>query len=139
MQQNNDDFSLDDELSDLDFDSLLIDEEPDPLEEVEYKDNLQDDARAEISAVKTAFAERAQREKERYELAVDSEYWICLCFQTRSQKEEFLKSSGLMTLGDKYLDGRMAARALGYDIKTPDPTYGRLKIDRKLAEEFETI
>ena len=41
--------------------------------------------------------------------ALDSEYWVCFCFQTRAQKEEFLHAAKLIALGDKYIDGQKAA------------------------------
>ena len=46
---------------------------------------------------------------------MDSEYWACLVFQTREQAEAFGRFFGKP--GDKYLDGRMEAKALG--IKMP--------------------
>jgi ribonuclease HI len=138
-----DDFNFDDMNFDFDLD---LDEpkkrkkkDADPLANVKYKGNLADDAHAEISAVKAAFVERAKKEKERYEIATDSEYWCCLCFQTRAQKEEFLNKSGIIKHGDKYIDGREAAKTLGIEIETPDPQYGKVKIDQKLADWFETI
>ncbi len=135
------------DFDDMDFDFDMFDEpkksgkkiESDPLAGVEYKGNLADDAHAEISAVKTAFVERAKKEKERYEIATDSEYWCCLCFQTRAQKDEFLEKSGIIKHGDKYIDGRKAAKVLGIKLDAPNPQYGKVKIDRKLADDFQTI
>ena len=45
----------------------------------------------------------------------DTEFWCCLCFETRDQKDAFLKAAGLFDIGDKYLDGRQVARKLGID------------------------
>jgi hypothetical protein len=66
------------------------------------------------------FRERTKREDERFRLATDSEFWFVLCFKSREDKEAFLKSAGLMHIGDKYLDGRAAAALLGVDMPTTD-------------------
>ena len=59
-------------------------------------------------------------------MTVDPEYWVCVCFQSREQKEEFLAKAGWLDLGEKYLDGLEVARRLGVavlpiplDTKTP--------------------
>lgn len=139
MPKDDFDFDLDD--FDLDFNEpkKRVKKEVDPLAGVEYQGNLADDSLAEISAVKQAFVDRARKEKERYETATDSEYWVCFCFQTRAQKEEFLNKTGIIKHGDKYIDGRKAAKTLGVEIETPNPQYGKVKIDQKLIDQFEMI
>lgn len=42
--------------------------------------------------------------------ACDTEYWVCLCFASREEKEVFLDSTGLANIGDKYLDGADVAK-----------------------------
>lgn len=69
----------------------------------------------QIQELRTAFMERAKDEEKRVELVTDTEYWCCLCFETREQKEAILQALGLLELGDKYLDGRQVARKLGVD------------------------
>lgn len=47
----------------------------DPLANVEYTDpqDTEEDSKRELTAIQQAFRDRAKREQERYELAVDSE------------------------------------------------------------------
>jgi len=95
--------------------------------------NAERDSLVEMEEVHTGFRDRARREQQRYWDAVDSEYWCCVCFQTRAQKEEFLQKAGWAALGDKYLDGLQVARALGIAITAPSPPKPRLRLDPKLV------
>lgn len=61
----------------------------------------------------TGFMDRMKKEAARKNDAVDTEHWIAICFQTRVQKEQFLRALGWIDLGDKYLDGRELAAQMG--------------------------
>ncbi len=67
------------------------------------------------------FRQCAEHEDQRFWDAVDSEYWFAICFQTREQKEEFLKKLGLFEIGDKYLDGMKVAKKLGVTLESRVP------------------
>ena len=71
------------------------------------------EARAELSGVMQGFKARQEAEAKRRTEATDSEFWCALCFETRAQKEEFLRKLGVLAHGDKYLDGRLVAEKLG--------------------------
>lgn len=90
------------------------------------------EALAEASQVLTGFRERAKRENDRFVDATDSEYWIAICFQTRDQKEEFLRKTNLADLGDKYLDGMQVAQVMGIKLTSRIPALPTLRLDRKL-------
>ena len=79
----------------------------------EQTGNAQADAAADLDAVQAGFRKRAADESNRFALATDTEYWACLCFQTREQKEAFLAALDLLKFGDKYLDGQEVAKQLG--------------------------
>lgn len=96
--------------------------ERDPLADVEYSGNLQEDSRAELTALQRAYRQRAKAEASRFRAVTDSEYWVALCFTSRGEKESFLAQAGLIHLGDKYIDGRKAARVLGIDIDIDSQT-----------------
>lgn len=66
---------------------------------------------------------------------VDSEYWFCVCFQTRAQKDEFLEKMGWVDLGDKYLDGLEVAQRQKMKIENPTPPIRKRNIS-KGWEEF---
>lgn len=57
----------------------------------------------------------------------DSEYWIALCWESREQKDAFLKAVGLFDYGDKYLDGRLFAEAMGIEMPKPKKSKMRTK------------
>lgn len=86
----------------------------------------------ELSELLKGFKSRADREDTRMIDATDSEYWICICFQTREQKEEFLDLLHLLDIGDKYLDGMQVAKRLGLSLKSRIPDMPRLRIDTEL-------
>lgn len=91
----------------------------DPLAEVEYTDKLEVDCGREFEALQKGFADRAKAERKRFRQATDSEYWFAVCFESREEKEKFLKSAGVIKsmMGDKYLDGRKLAQILGVDME----------------------
>jgi len=70
------------------------------------------DSLADLDAVQKGFRDRMKEENDRFQLATDSEYWACICFQTREQKEAFLTALDIIKFGDKYLDGQKVAEAL---------------------------
>ena len=81
------------------------------------------EAEEEVSEVLQGFKQRAEREDQRFWDAVDSEYWVCFCFQTRDQKEEFLKKLGLFEMGDKYIDGIEGRKEDGRNAGKPGATH----------------
>jgi len=104
-----------------------------PLAAIKYTGEVEKDCAAEFRVAKTAFQERAVTDAARRLKATDSEYWVCLCFQTRAQVEEFLSNSGHPAPEEKYVDGVAFAERLGVTV-TPDVTpYGQTKIDKKWA------
>lgn len=92
-------------------------ETTDPLGGVEYTGDLEVDSARELDALASGWRERTNNEADRYRNATDSEYWVAICFKTRRDKERFLSEAGLLTLGDKYIDGHRAATALGIDLQ----------------------
>lgn len=96
--------------------SVVQPAEADPLADVEYTGDIEADALAELDALSSAFRDRRRQEDRRFKQATDSEFWLALCFETREQKEAFLTAFNMAQFGDKYLDGRKVAHALGVDI-----------------------
>lgn len=89
---------------------------------------------AEVSEVLRRFKEDAVNAKRIFTENTDSEFWICLGFQNRAQKEEFLRLTGSIELGDKYLDGVAVADILGIELTVEVPKVPKFKIDRKLLK-----
>lgn len=106
-----------------------------PTAAQEAPQQVQDDKPgAEVSEVLRRFKEAAAGAERRFVDNTDSEYWICLGFQNRAQKEDFLRLSGLIALGDKYLDGVEVAKVLGVQLTVETPPMPKFKIDRKLLQ-----
>ncbi len=90
------------------------------------EENTAAEQRADMTALQKGFNARRQQEQERFYEAVDSEFWCCLCFQTREQKDAFLRALKLLHLGDKYLDGVKVAEVLGVaGALPPGPDWNR--------------
>lgn len=87
---------------------------------------------AALDALQSAFAARARDEGQRFRDATDSEYWVAVCFQSRAQKEEFLRRLKLDELGDKYLDGVRVAQRLGVPLETEAPKWRASKPSPRL-------
>jgi len=94
------------------------------------------DTTEELDAVQAGFRQRAKDEGKRFMLATDSEYWCCICFQTRDQKEAFLTALKILQYGDKYLDGQAVANELGVTLPKADIAYntGEKSVDKKWLE-----
>lgn len=105
----------------------------DPLAGVEYTGDPEADSAAELSAAKAAFIERAKREAKRMEKATDSEYWFCVCFQTREEVKEFLRKASWGPSDAKYIDGHIVADKMGIQITKDTTSFGAVKIDSRLA------
>jgi hypothetical protein len=111
-----------------------------PFDNIEYTGDDSVDAVQEFNEVQKAFMDRNKAEAERFQLATDSEYWCCLVFQTREQKEHFLAAMHWMTHGDKYIDGVKAAKSLGVDVpavKVPYNTSEGKSVTKNLKDLTE--
>lgn len=109
---------------------------PKYVEVLEPTGNAELDSAADLDAVQEGFRKRAKDEGKRFALATDTEYWACLCFQTREQKEAFLSALNILSLGDKYLDGQEVAKVLGVKIPGADVPYNTSSKRDKAWEEF---
>ncbi|MDU1605017.1 MAG: hypothetical protein E6845_18850 [Clostridium sp.] len=90
---------------------------PDPLKNVEYTDDLEEDARREIEALREGYRERAANEQNRRIAATDSEHWFAVSFRSREEKNRFLAAIGFVgrAAPDKYMTGDQLAAVLGID------------------------
>jgi hypothetical protein len=94
-----------------------------PFDSIEYTGNDEVDTTQEFNAIQSGFMERNKREQERFFLATDTEYWCCLVFQTRDQKEQFLQAMKWIVHGDKYIDGVKVAKSLNVELNSVKVPY----------------
>lgn len=93
---------------------------------------------AALDEVARGFRERRKTEAKRFEDATDSEFWFAVCFESREQKEAFLKALQwtLATGGDdKYLDGTVLAKKCGIEL----PPAPRRSIPANPGKAFEGL
>ena len=125
--------NLDFSFGDLANIDLSMDNIDDKFEEETQKPK-KEEAEKIISETLQSFQDRAKVEAKRFEKATDTEYWFCCYFQTREEKEAFLKAAKLFEHGDKYLDGHFVAKKLGIQFEKDQTGYPQQKIDKKLIE-----
>lgn len=80
----------------------------------------------EIQEVEAGFRERMKQENDRFRDMCDTEYWFCVCFTSRAQKEEFLNKIGIEA-DLKYVEGKEMARAYKRCLKTPDLEFAKTR------------
>lgn len=95
-------------------------------QEEDTLENLEKETLEELGDVEKSFRERMNAESKRFRDMCDTEYWFCVCFTSREQKEEFLKKIGMET-DVKYIDGKDMARAYRKAIKTPELDFAKVK------------
>lgn len=86
------------------------------------------DSANDLTEIQSGFRKRAADESNRFALATDSEYWACICFQTREQKEHFLAALDILKFADqstggRYLDGQEVAKQLGVTLPPANVPY----------------
>lgn len=97
--------------------------------------NPEIDSKADLDEVQASFRERIKTENNRFQNTTDSEYWFAMCFQSREQKDAFLRAMNLFLIGDKYLDGVEVAKQLGIDVPEANIKYlPDGKVDKDFAK-----
>jgi hypothetical protein len=87
-----------------------------------------------LNEIKNAFRLRREQENKRFLDATDTEYWICLCFQSREQKEEFVEKTGWCQRDEKYLNGVKVARKLGLTLAEIKSNFVLAKPDTMMSD-----
>ncbi len=90
---------------------------PNPLGAMTYTGNAEADAATEMSEALRAIIDQKRGMREVYRTTTDPEFWFAVCFQSREQKDEFLRLVGWDAFGDKYIDGLRVAEALDIPIE----------------------
>jgi hypothetical protein len=112
----------------------------DPYEGIDFTgDDGQAAVDAEAVAMKQALREADNRYAEKRNLINQSEYWFCMVFETREQKDIFLNAMGWINLGDKYLDGTQIARMNNIELPKvelpPEPPTKNKRWDEFISDE----
>lgn len=100
-----------------------------------YTGDAEADVLMDLEVIEDEFAAihaARKQQADAIDLANDSEFWFCMFFQTREQKEAFVRHFGLPT--DKYIDGQDAAARMGVTLPPREAKYKVGRIDKKLAD-----
>lgn len=81
--------------------------------------SLEQEYRQQVVVIAQAFASLDSTENNRYRMPNLTPYWFALVFQTRSNKELFLRETDWLKIGDKYLCGEQVAPSLGLQMALP--------------------
>jgi len=105
------------QLPDLDAELGKLDR-VNPMDAVPETGDAEKDCKGMMSAALVAFKKAATGEAQTFKDNTDTEYWFAVCFQSREQKDAFLKAMDWANHGDKYLDGKFVAKRLGVELPT---------------------
>lgn len=101
----------------------------DEFVEVQAEDSLESleqDCLEVVDEIHKGFRDRMKKENKRFMDMCDTEYWFCVCFSSREQKDEFLQKVGLNP-EMRYYDGKEVAKAFRKSIKTPDLEFAKIR------------
>ena len=107
---------------------------PDDSDIFQDAPETEESLKAELTEAQKSFRLDRVRERERFVEITDSEFWFCVCFQTRAQKDEFLAKMGLMEIGDKYLDGLAVAEKQGIKLEAPTPSIRKPRLNKRWTD-----
>lgn len=113
------------------FKPYSVEDQHTALDDIEYTGNAEVDSKAELNEFQKQAKEELRREKKRQDEMFDSEFWLAIYFQNRSQKESFLAGLALLieSAGDKYIDGQLLAAKLGIEL----PKASEIKAQNKIS------
>lgn len=101
-----------------------------PLKKVVLTSSLEDDCKTEADVIREALLaeDEIQKKRELRELdkriveerqqQEDTEYFACIVFESRSQKDAFLAAMGWTAFGNKYINGLHLARKQNITLPT---------------------
>jgi hypothetical protein len=101
----------------------------------DYQNNMEHDAALDMGVIEGEFAAihaARKQQADAIELANDSEYWFCMYFQSREQKDAFIAALGLDQ--NKYIDGAAAAAKMGIELPKRPAKYKVGRMDKKLTD-----
>lgn len=109
------------------------------LDKIKPTGTVEEETNVEVSETLKAFREATAGESKIFEDTTDSEYWICICFQSRNQKEAFLKAVEWFEHGDKYLDGKWVAKKMGVEIPAASTRFIEEERANRLVKEIGVL
>lgn len=127
-----------------DFDSMLLPHGLSGLPDREIE-GAQEAADTEVDDMMAQIRENRRSNAERFRDIEAGEFWFCVCFQSRSQKEDFIRKllekfhyNGL-NFGDKYISGLDLASMLNISVETITLETKKNRLAPKSMRSMEVI
>ena len=99
----------------------------------EKKAMRKSDLKATAESLKSDFIKGIQESQKKFQQEMDTEFFFCVAFQNREQKEAFLKQTNLIQHGDKYLNGLKVAKTLGVNLEIQEKMRDKFKFKNNFA------
>ena len=116
------------------FDTLFEPDDESPTDSLQDSGDIEQNVNDELAVTLDALLSNKKGKNDAYRVANDDEFWFAVCFQSREQKDDFLRLAGWAELGDKYIDGLEVARKLNVAVEPiPMPKPKMTRIQRKEA------
>ena len=80
------------------------------------------------------FKQHREEAREALEDMTDASYYLCVVFQSREQKEEFLSKVKLPCEGGMFSSGLKLAELMGVEVERKDFRFPEARLDRNLTE-----
>jgi len=99
--------------------------------------NVEKDTAAEVAGFEAGMAQAFEKEKERFKLATESEFYLCLVFQSVAQLEEFVKKAKWADMVyNQWVDGMDVAEKMGIQLENGLLNWDikNARISQRLAE-----
>lgn len=108
-------------------------------------EDLQTSSDQEVSDMMTSIRENRKNNAERFRDIESGEFWFCVCFQSRSQKDQFIAdllkkyAPNTENFGDKYVSGLELADMLGIPVEPIVLEAKKSRLAPKALREREVI
>jgi len=101
------------------------------------KPNIEQDSLDEMEYIHKEFGKQKQKEVDSFHAQVDANYYFCVYFKTKEQKEEFIKNANLTEIFDKglkYVSGQQFADILKISLtKIKLISKGMFKVSKRFS------
>jgi hypothetical protein len=107
--------------------------------------NLEQSSNVEVDDMMASIRENRKNNAEHFRDYESGEFWFCVCFQSRSQKEQFLEkllnkySPNNQSFGDKYVSGLELAAMLDIPVEPIILESKKSRLAPKAMRDMEVI
>jgi hypothetical protein len=110
---------------------------PKPVHKINYpgEPNIEVDSEVELNELQVAFREKAKAEKDMQVKNTDSEFWSCVVFKTKEQRDSFLKLLNINEEDAQYINGQKLIKALELRIEQiEEKAPGKFRCNAEILE-----